>query len=317
MKILIVCSGNFNLSFEISQAFIYDQIQALKKLGVEIDLFLVKGMGMKGYVKNLKALKKKIKTNNYTLVHAHGGLSGLLSNLQRMLPVITTFHGTDINNPKLRLFSSLAHLLNYKSIFVSTALRNKVKFFTKKQYVIPCGVDFSLFHPMDKNHVKKELGLSENKKYILFSSSFENSNKNYPLLHEALKINPNDQIEVIELKNYTRKEVVKLMNAVDICTMTSFMEGSPQFIKEAMACNCPIVSTDVGDVKDIIKHTDGCYLTTFSAKDVALKIDKALNFGKKTNGREHLKNFDNELIAQKLFQVYQKTIKRKINDHNC
>jgi len=99
-----------------------------------------------------------------------------------------------------------------------------------------------------------------------------------------------------------------LMNAVDLVLMTSFTEGSPQFIKEAMACNCPIVSTDVGDVKDVIKNTKGCYITSYIPEDVATKIELALNYGKKTDGREHIKHFDNELIALKILNVYKKII---------
>ena len=96
------------------------------------------------------------------------------------------------------------------------------------------------------------------KKYILFSSNFENKVKNYQLLHDA-KNYIKDKFEIIELKNFDRKSVSRLFNAVDVAVMTSFSEGSPQFIKEAMASNCPIISVDVGDVKSIVKDA------TFSA----------------------------------------------------
>ena len=83
---------------------------------------------------------------------------------------------------------------------------------------------------------------------------------------------------------------------------------SPQIIKEAMACNCPIVATDVGDVRHLISDIEGCYLTSFDAEDVAEKIEKALEFGKRTNGRDRIKHIDNRIIAEKVFQVYKKVL---------
>jgi teichuronic acid biosynthesis glycosyltransferase TuaC len=72
-----------------------------------------------------------------------------------------------------------------------------------------------------------------------------------------------------------------LLNAADLLLLTSLTEGSPQVIKEAMACNCPIVATDVGDIREIIGYTDGCYITTFKPSDVAVKIQAAFLLGKK------------------------------------
>ena len=92
--------------------------------------------------------------------------------------------------------------------------------------------------------------------------------------------------------------------------LTSLWEGSPNVIKEAMACNCPIVSTDVGDVKKIIKNTQGCFITSFDPRDVSIGITKALRFGKKTNGREHIKHLDDKIIAKKIINLYQTVLKK-------
>ena len=98
------------------------------------------------------------------------------------------------------------------------------------------------------------------------------------------------------------------MAIVDMALMTSFSEGSPQFIKEAMACNLPIVSTDVGDVKEIIQKTEGCYICKNEPEDVAKKIELALDFAKKTTGREKIQHLDNRIIAEKIIQVYQNVL---------
>jgi glycosyltransferase involved in cell wall biosynthesis len=98
-----------------------------------------------------------------------------------------------------------------------------------------------------------------------------------------------------------------LMNACDVMLLTSFSEGSPQFIKEAMACNRPIVSTNVGDVKKIISDTEGCFITGVDAKDVAEKLGFALKF-RRTEGRDHILSFENSLIATKILNVYKRIL---------
>ena len=149
------------------------------------------------------------------------------------------------------------------------------------------------------------MGLSTQKKYILFSAAFNNTIKNYPLAKAALDRMGNSNIELLELKNFTRKEVAVLLNAADLALMTSFSEGSPQFVKEAMACNLPIVSVDVGDVKELLGDTEGTYICSYDSRDVADKIKQALNFAKRTNGREKIQHLDSRVIAEEIIAVYK------------
>ena len=114
MKVLIVASGNANYL----SPFVADQMAALKEKEVEVDYFLIRGKGISGYLNNYKAFLNKLLSFNPDIIHAHYGLSGLFANLQRKKPVITTFHGCDINVPKLRIISFIADKLSYKSIFI-------------------------------------------------------------------------------------------------------------------------------------------------------------------------------------------------------
>lgn len=300
IKVLVVASGNSGMI----SPFIQDQINALKKEETEISEFLIKGKGILGYIKNYRLLLKAIKLYKPDIIHAHFGLSGLLSVLQRGIPVVTTFHGCDINVPKNRFLSRIANKLNAKSIFVSNDLSNKLN--QNNPIVIPCGIDLDIFYSMeDKDKVKIKMGLDKDKKYILFSSSFSTQVKNYPLAREAVSKIKNKNIELLELKDYDRNEVALLMNAVDLVLLTSFREASPQFIKEAMACNCPIVTTDVGDVRDIIKDTKGCFISKSDSDDISIKIQEALNYNKKTLGRINIKRFDNNFIADNIIDIYK------------
>jgi len=312
MKILIVCSGNApNFDFRIHNAFVYEQIEAVKSLyNIEYDTFFIKGKGFLGYISNLLLFYKQIRENKYSIIHAHYLLSGLFSRLQFKYPLIVTFHGSDINISIARIFSRILSYLTSYSIVVSEELLLLLK---NKKYtsVIPCGVDTNIFYPMDKTEVRKELNLYLNKKYILFSSSFKNKVKNFTLAKQAIDNLADKNIEVIELKNKTREEVSLLMNAADLLLLTSHSEGSPQVIKEAMACNCPIVSTDVGDVKEIVNFTSGCYITSFNANEVAKNIEFAIQFSLikgRTNGRDKVKHLDNEIIAGKICEIYKKVL---------
>lgn len=240
------------------------------------------------------------------MIHAHYGLSGLLCVLQRKVPTLVTFHGSDLNDKKIRPFSLIAHRLSKKSIFVSKKLAAIVKY--KNKSIIPCGVNFDLFYPIDKIEARKRLNLDVKKLYVLFSSSFNNHVKNYPLAKKAIQNLDNNNLEILELKGYNRAEVALLMNAVDLALMTSFTEGSPQFIKEAMACNLPIVSVDVGDVKEVINNTQYCYIVPYEPEAISKKIEILLNNLQKTNGREKIFHFDNKIIAAQLIKEYKTII---------
>lgn len=296
MKVLKVASNN-----DVVSPFIIDQAEALKKCNIDIDYFLIRGAGIKGYIKNYSKLINKIKEFKPDVIHAHYGFSGLLSCFQRKVPVITTFHGSDINIEKNRFFSKLAYKLSKKSIFVSKDLANLLK--VKNPIVIPCGVDFHIFKPFDKKEERKFFNLDVDKKYVLFSSSFQNKVKNYPLAKEA--IDSLDRVELLELKGYSREEVARLMSAVDAVIMTSFTEGSPQFIKEALSCNCSVVSVNVGDVEELFKNKDGVFLAKRDSTDIAEKLSKAIVYGK-TSNRDKMREFDNSLIAKKITELYQK-----------
>ena len=305
MKVLIVCrSKNGNIA-----PFIKEQVESLKRLGVEIEYYFTIQNGFLGYINSRKTFLHKIKSYNPHLIHAHYGLSGLLSNLQRSVPVVTTYHGSDINDAMVFPFSRLAMFLSSHSIFVSEMTKQKAGL--NSQYsLIACGVDIQLFHPTDKWLSRKELKLDPDAKLVLFAGAFNNGVKNAILANAAVALLP--QVILIELKDYNREQVALLMNAVDVVVMTSFTEGSPQFIKEAMACNCPIVSVPVGDVSELINNLSGCYLADYDAMDIANKIQLALNNDKRTDGRKRILSLglDTETIARKVLDVYMSMMKK-------
>ena len=306
MRVLIVCSYKENLPHNMAP-FIWEQTKALSEQGVEIKYFLVKGNGIKGYLKSFPKLKSVIRNFHPNLVHAHFGLCGLLANLQRKVPVITTYHGSDINIPKICLLSKFAIRLSAHNIFVSQKLVHIAK--PKKKYsVIPCGINLEDYPIIDKLEARREMGLDLKKKYILFAGALDNPVKNPQLALEAICYLP--EVELLELKGYSRPQVALLMNAVDGFLLTSHTEGSPQVIKEAMACGCPIVSVDVGDVAETISHTEGCFISSKDTQSLVLCIKKAIEFDTKTEGRSHIINlgYINNHVANELMSIYKRVM---------
>ena len=305
MKILVVASYNKNRF----APFIVEQAETLKQFDCEVDYFGIVGKGIKGYLSAFSSLRMKIKSFKPDVIHAHYGLSGLLANLQRSIPVVTTYHGSDINLPKVLRLSKLAMKLSAWNIFVSQ--RNVDIAQPKKNYLLlPCGVNLPNYNESEISAVKEKLNWNPYKKYILFAGAFDNRVKNAKLAQDSISLVEN--AELIELKGYTREQVTALFYAVDSFLMTSFTEGSPQVVKEAMACGCPIVSVDVGDVAERIEGLDGCYIAERNPQDIANKLNKVLSLNSRTKGRERIieLGLTNDLVAKKLVEIYTQILKK-------
>lgn len=305
MKVLIVASnttGRF-------APFVMEQVASLSELGIEFDYFGVTRKGIIGYLRSLSALKEKVRKYHPDLIHAHYGLSGLLANLQREIPVMTTYHGSDIHSGGLSLFfSRLCMWLSVFNIYVSNRLY-EMSGYRKSNYIIqPCGINLNIFCEIPKDEARKALGWDREEKYILFAGAFENPIKNSRLAQEAVKLIP--QCRLIELKGYDRKRVNLLMNACNGLLLTSFREASPMVVKEAMACGCPIVTVDAGDAKEMIAKTEGCYLVERTPYAISEKLKEVLQRTHKTDGRNKVKTagFDLPIVASRIQEIYKNLI---------
>jgi N-acetyl sugar amidotransferase len=309
MKVLIVCSGNNPenniLNLRLHHAFIYEQVILLEREKVEFDFFFIEGKGFFGYIKSWRRLWTFLKKNKFAIIHAHYGLSGFIAVLQPFCKTIITFHGSDINQKSTRLISNFACFLANYSIFVSPQLCEKLYVKPSKNYsVIPCGINLDLFYPVSKNLARQKLNLLPEQVYILFSSYYENPVKNYPLAKAAVSLVPGATL--MELKGFTREEVNLLLNAVDVLLLTSPYEGSPQVIKEAMACNCPVITTDVGDVRSILNNTEHCYICPPEPRAIAEKMKVLLNNPVRTNGRDSISSYDNAILTRRILNIYRR-----------
>lgn len=287
--------------------FVTEQVEALTEAGVVCRFFPVRSRGMAGYLQQVPALRHAIREFKPDIVHAHYGLCGLFANLQRRVPVVTTYHGSDINEPGVRRLSKVAIGLSRFNIFVSRRLLDMVAP-VKNSVVIPCGINLDDYPVIEKKEARRKMGLKEDGKYVLFAGAFDNPVKNALLAKDVLDRVPG--VELLELKGYARPQVALLMQAVDAFLMTSISEGSPQVIKEALACGCPIVSVDVGDVRERITGVEGCIVTkTRRPEELGVFLHDSIEFKSKTEGRKKLivDGLDNRQVARQLTDLYMRS----------
>lgn len=287
--------------------FVTEQVDAIEKKGVECRYFGVDGKGIVGYLRQIPKLLKAIREFRPDIIHAHYGLCGLLANCQRRIPVVTTYHGSDINDPRVLRLSKRSIRCSRFNIFVSQKNVDIAR--PRKDFaLIPCGISLEDYPVIDKEDARRQMGLEPSAKYVLFAGAFDNPVKNAPLAKEAMRQVP--EAVLLELKGFSRPQVATLMQAVDVFLMTSLTEGSPQVIKEAMACGCPIVSVDVGDVRERIEGIEGCFLSERDPEALARTIKNSLAHGDRTQGRATIEKngLSNDIIAARIISVYERLL---------
>ena len=101
------------------------------------------------------------------------------------------------------------------------------------------------------------------------------------------------------------------MNACDVLLMTSLHEGSPNVVKEALACNLPIVSTDVGDVRNRIGALDGCVVcATDDPATIAEALNQVLSRRQGIDGRKAVLDLDEQVLTSKVIDVYRRAVEK-------
>lgn len=307
--------------------FVTEQGEAIRAAGCEVEYFLIKG----NYLKEVKALKAKIREWKPDVVHAHYGLSAITAELQSQVPMVTTFHNGETLNPVVNLVSSLMSLRAKHVIYVAQHIRDLSYFKARNYSIIPCGVNMDECIVMDKAEARKQLNWDAKKKYILFGGAFDNTRKNYALLKQAIDIlnrtpytvHHTQDIICIEMKGLSRAECVLRMNACDLFALPSHSEGSPQALKEAMACNCPCLATDIADVRELFGDEPGHWILRNPRKtherwdadeksldEMVQLLNDALKFEGRTNGRQRILDLElsNEQVAKRIINIYKEIL---------
>ncbi|HKG05243.1 MAG TPA: glycosyltransferase family 4 protein [Pedobacter sp.] len=293
-----------------------EQIEAIEKVvNLEKEVYFINGREKKwNYFKSIGEIKKLAKSGNFDLIHIHFGLSGvfLLFNPFITIPTVLSIHGSDLNSNKmfgLMRFITKALVKKVSGVIVmNETMAEKLSAYRKKVFVQACGINLRLFE-------KEVIPKSNDKILIGFPGNQARREKNFSLFQQIIQLlNREIDTEMIAFHNMSRSEVAQNLNKIDLLLMTSTSEGSPQIIKEAMACNKAIISTAVGDVKLLLNGVKNCtVVNTFNPEDFISPILELLNRPsgeRSSDGREKLIGIglDSQSVAESINKFYQSLV---------
>lgn len=311
MRILHITNNFPTLNFPIFGIFIKEQIESLNNLGVENEVFFINSReeGKGAYLRSLWKLRRLLRRNHYDIIHCHHSYSGmifLLSGRWVGTRRLLSYQSDPRNEGGILLFKLLYLFFN------RIILKNKPRDEKRVKVVhLPNGVNTSFFVPMDKDHCKDKLGLNKSKRYILFMDSYDRRpckridrySRTLSILREKYH---HYDLEPLVLTNTARNLIPAYINASDLHLLTSDFEGSPNSVKECLACNIPVVSTPVGNVSDLLKDVEGSFVSnSFSPEELAELSDRSLRH-ERVDSRDSLvrKGLNIEAVAHSLLDLY-------------
>jgi|TARA_R110000737_G_scaffold352224_1_gene397344 teichuronic acid biosynthesis glycosyltransferase TuaC len=321
LKVLTITSEWPTPEHPYSGKFVQLQVQLLREHGVEVEVYPFRGKKNPfRYFSFIKEIRQIARQKNFDLVHCQFGQSGLLG-LTTGLPMVVTYRGTDLNgyvdeegreSIKSKALTAISRFVAKRAdqvITVSHRLATKLP--KNVNYKVnPSSLNLDLFKPISKQEARKKLRLDENAKIIFFPADPKKKVKRYPLAKEAFDLfsNAYENTQLLYAGNIDFQTMPYHYNAADVIVFTSSSEGSPNAIKETMACNRPIVTVDVGDVKERLEFADGCYIVEDDAKQIAELLIKVIEEKKEIKTRELVSNLSGDNLTKELIDIYKEVV---------
>lgn len=302
-------------------SFVRDEVDALRRAGIDVDVYFVNGRARKlNYAGMPAGFARRVRAKRYDVVHVHHSFCGFVATMQRTVPVVWTFHEGEISGDSgdARMEAPIKRLA-YAKGFKRRVARNADAIIVVAKHLaaalgrndavtISSGIDMSRFAPMDTQAARGQLGLVENRRYVLFPSSPSRPEKRYDLARAAIERLGAADVELVCLDNVPHADVPVWMSACELMLMTSAFEASPVTVREALCCNVPVVTTDVGDVRDVLAGIDGCHVVDADVGAIADAVKKVLLGPHRLNVRDRLASYSLESTAERVIAVYKRVI---------
>ena len=292
-------------------SFVRDQVEDLRSLGLDVEVLAFDGRRhAREYGRAARRARQLARTGRFDLVHAHYGLTGAVALAQRAAPVVTTFHGSDTGGVRGQRVVSAAVARKAVPIFVNRAGARLL--WHRGGYVIPAGVDTDLFAPADRAAVRRELGWSDDRHYILFPSNRRNRVKRPDLFAAVIAALHATGLGVVPvyLENLSRPQAAAVIAASDLTLVTSDWEGSPVTVRESLACQTPVVSVPVGDLEETLEGLPGCEIAPRDPAALAAAVRRALTASRSTELRQRALQTSRLRIAERVATVYEEVLTR-------
>ncbi|NLG26869.1 MAG: glycosyltransferase family 4 protein [Chloroflexi bacterium] len=307
MRVLVLTNMYPHAADPSFGTFVYEQVRALRGLGVDMDVLFVNGRASRWqYLLGYPRLWRQLRHVRYDLIHAHYVFAGWIARAQGRLPVVQSFHGAgEMLGYQGRLCKRLAPLVDR---VIVTSADHKARLAYAPARIIPCGVDLTLFTPRPRDEARRALGWDPATRTVLWLGD-PRPEKRLDLVRGAFERLAQRRSDV-DLKIVSRvphDQVPTYMSAAHALILPSDAEGSPVVIKEAMACNLPIVGVDVGDVAQVIAGVAGCYLAERTVEDLADKLALALQH-EHSAGRAAIQHLQTGAEAQAILALYRELV---------
>jgi len=305
--------------------FIRTEVESLKRAGVDVELLLLTSSSRKwNYLNAIVQLRRLLASNAIDLIHAHIAYVGMVARMQWKVPVVVTYPGSDLlglvkSQGKKALLSPLvvaAGRLLARCVdasIVQSAEMASVLDHKASTFVVPYAIDMETFRLTNRDEARAALRLDPDKKYLLFAANPQIAVKRFPLAKAvADEMKKRDSsVELLVVHKETQDRLALFMNACDALVFPSYQEGSPNVVKQAMACNIPIVATDVGDVREVVGNTKGCHVCKPEVEDFVKRLSEVLSHRRRTQAREQVQHLAGPSIAQKIISVYEQVLRMR------
>jgi teichuronic acid biosynthesis glycosyltransferase TuaC len=298
--------------------FIKSQVDSLIEAGVEVELIHPwPGPALWRYLSAIFQVFCKTLSGRFDVLHGHYGQWCLFARMQWRTPVVASFLGDDllgtitVEKKYSRQGEFIVRLSRWLCrhvdavIVKSEGMRKAAS--GSQMFVIPNGVDFTLFRPIPRSEVQRALGWDQNCCYVLFGNNPAIPVKNFRMAQTAIEYlrTKGMHVELVVACGLPQATLVHYINACNAVILPSYAEGSPNIVKEAMACNVPVVATDVGDVAQVIGRTQGCSVCSHDPSELALALEKAFAHGEPTSGRDDIAHLERSVVARQIIAIYK------------
>jgi len=313
MKVLHITTNYPTPEYPIFGIFVKEQVESLQKLGVECDVFYCdgKGRGFKQYITYVPRLWWAILKGHYDVLHFHHALSAIIG-CMTFWPLLKKCVLSYQNDPSHEWGDKVFHFFNL--FFNAFIFKNNPGEYGRnpKVHYLPNGCNQELFKPMDREACRKQLGWDLNRKYVIYMDSNKGirTQKRRDRFDEVIEILRKEygfDVEPVIMRNIERDSVPIYFNAADLHLISSDFEGSPNSVKECICCNIPVVSTNVGNVKEMIGDIPGCYVVDdFNSSSLAKACTQVLANVLPIEARDSFlsKGYGMTDVAGKMLSVY-------------
>jgi len=290
-------------------SFVRDQVDALRTIdGLDVEVLAFTPTGAVSYVRAARVLRRRFAPRGFDVVHAHYGLTGWSALGVRHARHVVTFHGTDLHHPLVgRLSRALATRLSLPAPVSGSLARSAVGLHgagvTRRVAILPCGVDLERFRPLDRSECRRRLGLDPAGRYLLWPARPGRPEKRLPLARELADRLPG--VELLTLGAVPGEDVPAWVNAANAVLVTSERESFGLAALEALACDVPVLSTDVGVAPVALRGIEGTLCEPF-------EVDRWLEAVRghveaedpRVRGRARAAAFGKERMAERVAAAY-------------